>query len=404
MSISFQDISPRSAIRVALVKLRLIDTLSEFNKGSERHAVFFQELLEASYIHNDSTRVIRRAKRHVEFLLTSLSDVSQNYTGHKCSASLKLLFPSDKLDDGPLVIALARDTKVENTHRRHNDNLYPVLSSRADSSFQSALSGGGFFFSNDLITLHNKGLYKNGRNDWMKDYNATAIVAVHDPRVSDPGQLCIGFLCVDNFGGRFDDRAYREMLELFARGMYDVISGLSYFGEYAQATSTKQRRPAIAPGLAFAPSPVPGWQYMHRREKNKKSDQGIIKLLNRDTTDSSFSFLARCFDLNSDSFNEKARVVSSGKETQQCLPMLEDRQMGDKKELKNNLRNKTASDGKVGEGALHLAMLVISVYALVLSVVETPPSYLPSFLQVLYAIPALVAARIVFAFTLRPRH
>lgn len=85
-------------------------------------------------------------------------------------------------------------------------------------------SARGYFVSNDLNGMGGK--YWNDNDRWREFYNAAAVAALKCPS-SDEATDVLGFLCVDNMGGGFDDtfrrrntRMYCQHSVLFSAGVY----------------------------------------------------------------------------------------------------------------------------------------------------------------------------------------
>ena len=74
----------------------------------------------------------------------------------------------------------------------------------------------GYFFGN---SLPDDPSYRNGNSDWNEHYDSTAVCALQDPSQLKLNNF-IGFLCIDNKGGGFDDKTCRALLECCSSILY----------------------------------------------------------------------------------------------------------------------------------------------------------------------------------------
>lgn len=167
-------------------------------------------------------------------VLSLIRELFTTYTGYDCAACIKALNLSDKARNHidfdtiakdtelPYVYTLGRDL-VSKVHRSHVDskpglNIYRYTK---NSGLTFAMKDSkGYWQSNDL-----KGLgatYWNGNPDWDKHYNAVAVVMLRNPFSEDDAEA-VGFLCVDNKGGGFDDVTCKEFMEILANIVYYTL-------------------------------------------------------------------------------------------------------------------------------------------------------------------------------------
>lgn len=108
--------------------------------------------------------------------------------------------------------------------RQETDATLTVYALSDHSPFSDLVSSGspGYFYSNDLRSDYSERRYKNSNPNYLKYYRATAIAPI-----SNPGTLhnedIIGFLCVDNPSGGFDDNGFRTVLETYATTIFYVM-------------------------------------------------------------------------------------------------------------------------------------------------------------------------------------
>lgn len=267
--------------------------IAEYDSGSSRHARFLQRTAECLYTKTVHERDIQSAKAHLEFLLNTICEVARLYTGDDCSASIKIFLQNPKDEKRPLVATLARDMLPQNSHRRDNDEGHPVWDRSADTAFISALQNShGYFFANDLLELHKQGKYNNMRENWFKDYNATAVRVLGSAHGFNENGF-IGFICVDNRYGHFDSKQFRDMLGILARGVYDVLGFLSCSSEILSSAQNKSPQ-SIADLVSIGNSlPTPSWRLLASGTK----EHGF-ELMNPQRAEVATAFLGACYSLN----------------------------------------------------------------------------------------------------------
>lgn len=82
-----------------------------------------------------------------------------------------------------------------------------------------------YFYCNNLQELDAAGGYYNANPDWRKYYNATVVTPIKNPKTSAKDD-CLGFLCVDNRGGGFDETFCKSILANTSNSLYYVFGSL----------------------------------------------------------------------------------------------------------------------------------------------------------------------------------
>jgi len=133
-------------------------------------------------------------------MLSNIKEVFDVYTTYPCAACVKLLNRDD-------VSTYLRDD-ISSRERSRADNAPSSIQSfdyRRNTAFSKILSGSNpaIFYSNDLLKEKD---YNNANPDWHKNYSATLVVPIRFVSDESTGDSrVLGFICVDNKGGGFDD-------------------------------------------------------------------------------------------------------------------------------------------------------------------------------------------------------
>ncbi len=133
-------------------------------------------------------------------MLSNIKEVFDVYTGNACAACVKLLSKDD-------VSTYLRDD-ISSRERSRADNSPSLVRSfdyRRNTAFRKILSGAipAVYYSNDLLGEKD---YENANPDWHKNYSATLVVPIRFVYDESTGKSSVlGFICVDNKGGGFDD-------------------------------------------------------------------------------------------------------------------------------------------------------------------------------------------------------
>ena len=87
-----------------------------------------------------------------------------------------------------------------------------------------------FFLSNDLLELEKQGRYRNYNQKWKDSYNACLVVPIRAVAKIEYNKN-IGFLCVDNMKGGFDEIIAFNILAGFADLLYCHFQTIYYYKE-----------------------------------------------------------------------------------------------------------------------------------------------------------------------------
>lgn len=180
----------------------------------------------------------------MQMLLTNVERIFSEYTGHDCAACIKLFLDRDpftemtrknhdpyldtKTSDAKnrntktLILTLLRDNASALDRKAKSDPCepYEYYKNLAFTWIRDHKDKEKIFVSNDLKNMIE---YVSGREGWERDYNATAVVPINDPS-SKLSTTIIGFLCVDNKFGEFDEEFTVHTLSFFANTLYYVLS------------------------------------------------------------------------------------------------------------------------------------------------------------------------------------
>lgn len=175
---------------------------------------------------------------YMDRMLDCTANLFSTYTGHPCSACIKLLTkekdrivspaPQKGVEEPPAWYAMTlRRDSASQAVRGYIDNtpkcsVYPCDLNAAFHSILRDTSGREFFIENDLRALRAKREYWNANPHWSTKYIATAVVPIKRPDRT-PKEQCLGFLCVDNMGGGFDKNRCGYILEGISYDLYYTL-------------------------------------------------------------------------------------------------------------------------------------------------------------------------------------
>ena len=152
-------------------------------------------------------------------------DLFTEYTGDQCAVCIKALSLTPDIPnvtdanqaapgaDLPFVYTFWRDYRSHAARAElDRDPRLRIYRHRRNTGLTNARKN-GYWHCNDLAALGPT--YKRSNPIWSRFYNATAIVNL---AYRSEGQSIhpLGFLCVDNMRGGFDDEACRYILEILA--------------------------------------------------------------------------------------------------------------------------------------------------------------------------------------------
>jgi len=173
---------------------------------------------------------------YLDVVLMKLSMIFEKYTGCECSVCIKLFVsyvpfdPESEKNSSAKeqrLVTLRRDANSRDERRATDKQLTSYLYDK-NTAFHHILHDlqrRDYFYCNNLQALDADGGYYNANPDWRKHYNATAVTPIKNPKTSAKDD-CLGFLCIDNKGGRFDETFCRSILANTSNSLYYVFGSL----------------------------------------------------------------------------------------------------------------------------------------------------------------------------------
>tara|TARA_R110002051_G_scaffold154470_2_gene226620 strand:+ start:1576 stop:2565 length:990 start_codon:yes stop_codon:yes gene_type:complete len=221
---------------------RFIGVLANFNTLLEADYKYCTYLAEYAHRTDEGIGAVRHQfERYLDDLLRLTAEIFHQYTGQACAACIKQL--AESADGvGELEIAATLSADFEYVYTLHRDPGSRALRREVDkhgklhkyayrdnTAFAAIMKSSdeyeSFFAMEDLVSMRRLGRYENIRPGWDKFYDAVAVAALSEPGSPDCVPRTIGFLCVDNIGGGFDDPSCRPLLECIASIAYYSIQG-----------------------------------------------------------------------------------------------------------------------------------------------------------------------------------
>jgi hypothetical protein len=171
-------------------------------------------------------RFLQREYLSLQLLLNEISDFFGQYTGRPCHASLKLIeFDQRKLD--VYIRTAIRDGKPSSENRKNADKSLPTFRYRDNTAFETIMTDKAvrWYVRNHLRREQALGRYHNARPSWWHDYTATLVVPITDQRNPEmiDRHTIVGFLCIDNKGGGFDEAFCANVAFAFARITHGIL-------------------------------------------------------------------------------------------------------------------------------------------------------------------------------------
>lgn len=156
---------------------------------------------------------LREISSAITTLLDSLCVLMRDMTGKRCAACVKLMtWPdAEKLDLNNVTVETFLRDRMSRGIRSKRENTYGLNDNSANSTIIPS-NGEEYYLSNDLRDRH----YRTQSKDFLKYYDATVVVGIPE-LMSGTNQVKIqGLLCVDNFGGNFDEAVCPGYMEEIA--------------------------------------------------------------------------------------------------------------------------------------------------------------------------------------------
>lgn len=189
---------------------------------------------------------------HCNVIIDNVGEIFRTFTGYKCAVSIKILF--EKFDDAApqssssdaavpssasslqYVYTYCRDS-LSGYERSRVDQELPEYPYSDNSAFADILDPRkvDFFASNDLLSLGEE--YRNSDPNWSRYYNATAVAPIKKPQGIE-GADTIGFLCVDNLHGGFDEDFCKSIMFEISYPLYNIFRTL---GHVVQSSHVRRR-------------------------------------------------------------------------------------------------------------------------------------------------------------------
>lgn len=165
------------------------------------------------------------------FMLSNLKEIFDILTDDECATSVKIIKASN--DSGtPLIQTFMRDP-VSYRERKLVDlelGEFPWYKNTAFETLIDPDNSGRYYLSNDLSKEGNN--YRNVNPDWKRFYNACLVAPlriVEDEAAKKYNML--GFICVDNFKGCFDEGLSVNIMASFADPFYNLFQLFNIYKE-----------------------------------------------------------------------------------------------------------------------------------------------------------------------------
>jgi len=166
------------------------------------------------------------SKNFLIHFLTNTKEVFDLITHDSCSVCIKLLVKNEYdvktylRDPVSLRSRSDIDTEVE-TYPYYRNTAFDCILGHEKKNF---------FLSNDLLELEKQGRYRNYNQKWKDSYNACLVVPIRAVAKIEYNKN-IGFLCVDNMKGGFDEIIAFNILAGFADLLYCHFQTIYYYKE-----------------------------------------------------------------------------------------------------------------------------------------------------------------------------
>lgn len=214
---------------------KALEALAAYRTGITKHMYKLVEAQTGLAAGEHDVKILRTdVNKYINFLLAQAKLIFDKYTGGDTAACVKI-FTEHREFDGAFggkittpqdVITLARDERCVHsrgkTDKEQTTQRYPYNANTAFSEVIHNPAKENYFYSDDLKALASRDEYNNSNPMWRKYYNATAVHAIKDPE-APVSEGVVGFLCIDNLTGGFDDRFCKSILALLADTLYYVI-------------------------------------------------------------------------------------------------------------------------------------------------------------------------------------
>ena len=166
-------------------------------------------------------------KQYLLFLLDNIKEIFDVITSDQCSVCIKIIIPSEKEEGQSYIKTHYRDSISYRARSEIDTEMetYPYYENTAFKKIINREYPDRYWFCNDL---KNEKTYNNMNPNWEKAYNATLVVPISFPVSSkEGGQIIVGFICVDNFKGGFNEEITYNLLASIANLSFTLYSSFN---------------------------------------------------------------------------------------------------------------------------------------------------------------------------------
>ncbi len=175
------------------------------------------------------------------YLVENIKELFDILTKDKCSVCIKLIIPGSS-DNDFLVRTYQRDS-VSYRERSKIDASIPEYHHFENYAFKVIMDGKSpdvYFIQNDLA---NYKPYFNANENFEKYYNACMVVPIRIiTKLLDDGRyksVVLGFICVDNLKGGFDEEISLNLLASFSDLCFNLFNAYFEMQEETEANTLK---------------------------------------------------------------------------------------------------------------------------------------------------------------------
>lgn len=172
---------------------------------------------------SDILDILRITKSYHLYVVDNIKNMFDSLTGSRCSVCIKIV--DGFVDDNDAIIStLIRDTS---SYRVRNSN--DSLSNKAflwheNTAFKDILSETNpqKYYASDDLSKENS--YVNINSNWKSFYNATLVIPIrlgfHENYGCEVDNSVLGFICIDNMGGKLNNNIAINLLASIADSLY----------------------------------------------------------------------------------------------------------------------------------------------------------------------------------------
>ena len=165
-------------------------------------------------------------REYMIFFLNNVKEVFDVVTRDQCSVCIKLIEPNETNTEQSYITTHSRDAISYRERSTIDKDLekYPYYENMAFNRLLNKKYADKYYICNDL---QNERPYTNINPNWKKYYNACLVVPISLPYKDIDGKkkrIIIGFLCVDNLKGGFDELVAHDLLAAIADLQFIVFS------------------------------------------------------------------------------------------------------------------------------------------------------------------------------------